>query len=143
MSTGTIILRKTITELEKLEEWTDKQLPVLLRDYEIRGFFVARHIKAPKFLIPVQRHAIREWEPRVSNLIHPLKMDEYAKLRNWLGMAEKGFDKVNGSLYSLAKNRLSDYMYQAKVIYDLRNGEIADASSTIRSAKDASTREEG
>lgn len=134
MNSDTTIIRKAIVELEKLDKFMQTKLPVVLRDTEIKGFFITRSIETPVFLNKLQRHAIQEWEPRVAELIQPLSMVEYAELRHWLGVDKVGLERVNFKLSDIAKSKLRDYMYHAKVILDLRNGEVVDASSTIRSA---------
>lgn len=86
MNLNTTILRDAAKEINRLADYIDKNLPIFLRDNEIKGFFLLRHYEVPVSLILLQRDIIRNWEPRVSDKISGLNAREYDKLRSWLGL---------------------------------------------------------
>lgn len=115
------MISNVIKKLEKLDKVLDREYRKLkpkARNAEIKSFFLLRHWNAGK-LTPVQRYIIRDWEPRVSNLIHLLSMPEYEKFRNWLGINRlKRVDQWP----SEKKRQYPDYIYETKIYCDLRDG---------------------
>lgn len=134
MSSATIILRNTASKINKAADYIDRELPKVLRDAEIRGFFILRHYEAPDILASVQQYAVKEWEPRVELSLARLSMTEYNKLRKFLGITGMGLHNTN-YIWNLPLNKFE--------ITHLTEKERTNASSVNRPAKTTtSTREE-
>lgn len=113
-------LHKVAEELHKLAKYIDDVLPVQLRDTEIKSFFVLRHQNMPT-LAKYQQYVIKQWEPRVTELLNTLdnngtepfdgRMAEYDKLRTFF-FANKAnkFDEV-------PKMKTEDMLSQRKSVF--------------------------
>lgn len=109
-------LSELSTEVHKLDNKVRDELPV----WETKAFFMLRNLKTDK-LGPVQRYLIGEWEPRVSRLDRSLTVDDYARLRKWLGIGSKGI-KQEAPVAKANKLKLDKYnAYRVDSVMDLRD----------------------